>query len=133
MLKTVYVTACLCLLPLSAMADPVGLYDVKGTNVDTGEEYTGAVEVTRTGSTYALAWKIGDLEFYGTGIGMHLEGSNLIVGPATENEIGISVTYSLENTPTLGLYLQQPDGTLNGVWTEAGSQKTSPESWTRVR
>ena len=133
MLKTAYMTMCICLLPLSAMADPVGVYDVKGTNVDTGAEYTGSVEVTRTGSTYALAWKFGSDEVYGTGIGMHLEGSNLIVGPATENDIGISITYSVDNTPTLGLYLQQPDGTLNGVWTEAGSKKTSQESWTRVK
>jgi len=55
MLKTADVTACICSPPLSAMADPVGLYEVKGTNADTGSEYTGTVEVTRTGATYAAS------------------------------------------------------------------------------
>jgi len=39
-----------------------------------------------------LAWKLGDGEFYGTGIGMHLDSDSLVVGPATENDIGISIT-----------------------------------------
>ena len=43
---------------MTAFADPVGKYDVEGTN-PSGSTYSGSVSVQKTGDTYKVTWTIG--------------------------------------------------------------------------
>lgn len=51
-------------------AEPIGSYDIKGTNPGGGGGgYTGTVTVEKTGQTYKIVWTIGGKQYFGTGIG----------------------------------------------------------------
>ena len=52
-----------------AFADPVGTYDVEGSDPGGGATYRGTVEVARTGETYQVIWTIGNATYTGTAIG----------------------------------------------------------------
>jgi len=133
------VKSCLlsCLLlasPAMALADPTGAYNLSGVNPDNGQKYTGTVEVTRTGETYSVSWKIGGSEFIGTGLGAKIvDGSRFEMGVASADDIAISVGYISGNSFGTAMYFEQPDGSWQGVWTYGGSKKASPETWTRMK
>jgi hypothetical protein len=123
-------TLAFSLLPGLALADPAGTYTVRGMNPDNGKEYTGTVEVARTGETYTVAWEIAGTKFVGTGLGAKFKGERFEMGPASEDDTAISVGYISSNSFGMAMYFQQEDGSWQGVWTYGGSEKAAPETWT---
>lgn len=99
----------------AAYADPVGQYDVSGTNPGGRGEYSGTVTVEKTGDTYRVVWVIGNQRYTGTGIG----DANFI-----------AVTYRSGDNTGLALYAQDGDG-WKGVWTYAGGRSMGTEIWER--
>ena len=90
---------------------------------------TGTVKVIRKGETYSVAWDIGGQQFVGTGLGAKFIGNRFQMGPASPDDTAISVGYISGDTFGMAMYFQQPDGTWQGVWTYAGSDKASSENW----
>ena len=116
---------------LAAFADPTGTYQVQGKNADGNGQYTGTVEVQRTGETYAVRWKIGNDEFVGTGLGAKFVGDRFQMGPASADDTAISVGYISGKSFGMAMYFQQPDGTWQGIWTFGGSDKAAYENWVK--
>jgi hypothetical protein len=117
--------------PTLALADPTGTYNVVGGNSDGSSAYKGTVQVSRTGATYKVVWEIAGKQSIGTGIGTHIEnGNNVITGPATANDVGLSVGYLNKDSFGVGTYYRRPDGSWHGVWTSGGSQSVAVETWT---
>jgi hypothetical protein len=106
--------ALLC-LSAGALADPVGRYDVNGTNPGSGSPYSGSVTVERTGDTYRVTWTVGRQEFVGTGIG---------------NRNFLAVSYRSGNQTGLAMYYEE-DGRWQGVWTYANGREIGTENWRR--
>jgi len=98
-----------------ALADPVGTYDVEGTNPGGGGNYAGTVTVERTGDTFRVTWVIGSTRYIGTGIG---------------NKDFIAVSYRSGNNTGLALYGADGDD-WTGIWAYAGARKMGAESWKR--
>ena len=115
----------------AALADPTGTFDVKGTNPDTGKEYKGTAEVTRTGQTYTVVWKIAGDKFIGTGLGAKFVGNRFEIGAATPDDTAISVGYVSNNSFGMAMFFEQDDGHWEGAWTYGGSQIAAPENWYR--
>ena len=53
----------------AALADPVGKYDIEGTNPGSDTSYSGTVSVERTGQTYRVVWVVSETRSIGTGVG----------------------------------------------------------------
>ena len=96
-------------------ADPVGRYDVEGTNPGGGGRYTGTVSVERTGETYRVVWMVGGTRYIGTGIG---------------DKNFIAVSYRSGSDTGLALY-GADGGNWKGVWTYAGGRTMGAEVWKR--
>jgi hypothetical protein len=116
-------------LATAALADPTGSYSVKGTNPDNGKQYTGSVEVTRTGQTYTVIWNIAGDEFVGTGLGAHFIGNRFELGSASDDDTAISVGYVSKNSFGMAMFFEQEDGHWEGAWTYGGSQIAASEDW----
>jgi hypothetical protein len=104
----------LLLTIVAAFADPVGKYDVEGSNPGNGKNYTGTVSVERTGDTYKVVWVIGGTRYTGTGIG---------------NKEFLAVSYRTGNDTGLALYATTKDG-WKGIWTYANGTQIGTEEWT---
>jgi hypothetical protein len=100
----------------TALASPVGRYEVSGTNPGGGEKYSGEVSVERTGDTFRVVWVVGGQQFTGTGIG---------------DKNFLAVSYRSGDQTGLALYAEEGDGTWVGVWTYAGGKKIGTERWER--
>jgi hypothetical protein len=113
----ILVGACLAFVlgTVAALADPVGKYEVTGTNPGSGSSYTGQVTVERTGDTYKVTWIVAGKRYDGTGIG---------------NADFLAVSYRSGNDTGLALYGQEGDG-WKGIWAYAGSKQLGSESWER--
>ena len=98
-----------------AWADPVGKYDVTGTNPGGKSSYSGEVTVERTGDTFRVVWMVGGQRYVGTGIG---------------NGEFIAVSYRSGDQTGLALYAQEGDGFV-GVWTYSGGKQIGTEKWQR--
>lgn len=96
-------------------ADPVGSYNVEGTNPGGGSRYSGTVTITKTGETYRVVWIVGNTRYIGTGIG---------------NKDFIAVSYRSGNDTGLALYGAE-GGNWTGVWTYAGGREIGAEMWKR--
>lgn len=127
--KPLLLTALLLLAPGLSRADPAGAYDVKGVNADDGSTYTGEVNVTRTGETYKVVWTIGDKPLSGIGVGMRVVDGQIVSGPASPDDIGLSIAYSSDGTVGTVIYFEQPDGTWHGTWAYDGWDHVSTEDW----
>jgi hypothetical protein len=103
------------LLSSAALADPIGRYDVQGSNPGSGSTYSGTVTVERTGETYRVVWVVGDTRYVGTGIG---------------NKDFIAVSYRAGRDTGLALYGQSTSGWV-GVWTYADGRQIGTEQWQR--
>jgi hypothetical protein len=109
------VTTAVCLASAAALAEPVGQYEVSGTNPgNTSSTYHGTVAVQRTGDTYQVVWVIGGARFTGTGIG---------------NSNFLAVSYRSRNLNGLALYAGQQDGSWQGIWTTDGGTAIGTERW----
>lgn len=116
MRKLLAVTAAALLVSIAAaFADPIGKYDVDGTNPGNEGSYSGTVSVERTGQTYKVVWVIGGTRYFGTGIG---------------NKDFLAVSYRSGNQTGLALYAPDGDG-WTGVWTYAGGTQMGTDRWTR--
>jgi hypothetical protein len=110
------ITAVVLTLSVSAvLADPVGKYDVEGTNPGNGQSYSGTVTVTQTGQTYQVIWQIAGAKYVGTGIG---------------NKDFIAVSYRSGNNTGLALY-GSDGGNWTGVWAYSGGKQMGAEEWKR--
>lgn len=96
-------------------ADPVGTYNVEGTNPGGNSSYKGTVTISRTGETYSVVWVVGGTRYVGTGIG---------------NKDFIAVSYKSDADTGLALY-GADGGNWAGVWTYAGGDKVGAEIWKR--
>jgi hypothetical protein len=112
-----YLMAAICgllfCLP-QALADPVGRYDVDGTNPGGGSRYEGTVAVEKTGQTYRVVWDVDGTRYVGTGIG---------------DDKFIAVSYSSGNSTGLALYGHDANGIWVGIWTYANGREIGSERW----
>jgi hypothetical protein len=115
----------------AALAGPEGSYSVVGVNPDTGGNYTGRVEVSRTGDTYRVVWNIGGTRYVGTGLGARVVDGRTIVGVASHEDTAMAVGYVSAGTFGQAFYYIDADGEWSGVWTYAGSKVVSTEKWKR--
>lgn len=114
-----------------ALADPVGTYSVVGENPDTGGQYHGTVRVSRTGDTYKVVWKIGSTTYVGTGLGAVIRDGKFNIGKAEPDDSILSVGYVSGRSFGMAFYIEQPDGSWQGVWTYGGSRDVAREEWVR--
>ena len=96
-------------------ADPIGTYDVEGTNPGGGSRYSGTVTVEKTGETYKVTWNIGGEVYVGTGIG---------------SSEGLAVSYRSGNQSGLAIYGAKGDD-WEGVWAWTNGRTVGGEAWTR--
>ncbi|MEO0544646.1 MAG: hypothetical protein AAFY99_12595 [Pseudomonadota bacterium] len=131
-MKLASVLAALLAFASLAFADPQGFYIVNGENPD-GSEYGGTVSVERTGETYAVTWDIGGTIFEGTALGAAPVKGMTIMGPADENDYVLTVGYvSGPDNFGIAYYIEQDDGTWQGIWAFGGSDIVATESWVRA-
>jgi hypothetical protein len=117
------------MLPAAAVADPVGKFTVRGINPDNGGEYGGTVRVTRTGETYKVVWNTGGDPLTGIGVGLKMVDGRIVMGPASEDDVGISIAYATGGTVGTVIYFEQPDGHWHGIWAYDGWDHISTEDW----
>jgi hypothetical protein len=96
-------------------ADPVGSYDVEGSNPGGKGAYTGTVTVEKTGETYRVIWVVGGTKYIGTGIG---------------NKDFVAVSYRSGSDTGLAMY-GADGGNWKGIWTYAGGKEIGAEVWKR--
>lgn len=116
-------------LPAAALAGPDGTYHVKGVNPDDGRDYTGTVKIVRKGEVYRVVWQIGDDKTVGTGLGLRLVDGQMVAGPASDADTGISISYSSGDSVGNATYTEFTDGTWRGVWASTGDKSISTEEW----
>lgn len=104
----------LALTSATALANPVGNYDVSGSNPD-GSAYSGSVTVQKNGDTYTVTWSVGDKRYNGTGIG---------------NDEFIAVSYESSGETGLALYSAEKEN-WKGIWSYAGGSRLGKELWTK--
>jgi hypothetical protein len=116
-MKTIFALGAAAMLWSTAAlaADPVGRYDVEGSNPGGGGKYHGTVTVEKTGETYRVVWIVGSTRYVGTGIG---------------NREFLAVSYRAANDTGLALY-GADGGNWSGIWTYAGGRQIAPEVWKR--
>lgn len=127
--KSIAAIVAALMLPCTAMAGPDGIYHVKGVNPDDGKDYTGTVMILRKGEIYRVVWKIGSNQTIGMGVGLRLVDGQMVAGPASDDDTGISISYSADNTFGNATYTEFSDGTWRGVWAYKGYRKVSTEEW----
>jgi hypothetical protein len=116
MRKLVAGVCALTVLASTAWAgDPVGRYQVQGTNPDGGGAYSGTATVEKTGDTYRVTWNVEGDRYTGTAIG---------------NEKFIAVSYRSREQSGLALYGAEGDG-WEGIWAYSGGNQLGAEKWTR--
>lgn len=116
-------------LPAAAVAGPDGTYHVKGVNPDDGRDYTGTVKIVRKGEIYSVVWQIGDDETVGMGLGLRLVDGQMVAGPASEADTGISISYASGDSVGNATYTEFSDGTWRGIWASKRDKTTSTEEW----
>ena len=116
-------------LAVSAMADPVGSYNVVGKNSQDGSEYHGSVTVARTGETYKVIWNIAGTKFDGVGIGAAIRDGSYLAGASDQNHTSLLVGYTSGGDYGPAFYVKQDDGSWRGVWSHNGSGRVSTENW----
>jgi hypothetical protein len=117
------------MLPGIAMAGPDGVYHVKGVNPDDGKDYTGTVKIVRKGEIYRVVWRVGGNQTIGIGVGLRLVDGQIVAGPASDEDTGISISYSSDSSFGNATYTEFSDGTWRGVWAYKGYKKVSTEEW----
>jgi hypothetical protein len=114
-MRVVLAAAAAFLFATPILADPVGAYDVAGTNPGGGSSYQGQVTIEKTGDTYRVTWTIGGTRYSGTALG---------------DDKFLAVSYRSGNETGLALYGAAGQD-WQGVWTYAGGRQVGTERWTR--
>lgn len=108
--------ACLMLATtVGSLADVVGHYKIEGKNPEGSADYTGTVDVKKTGDTYQIIW--------------HVDGGDKFVGTAIGDDTFLSSAYKSGDNTGLALYVKKGDA-WEGIWTYAGGRKLGTEKWT---
>ncbi len=97
-----------------AVADPVGRYDIEGTNPGSTSRYRGTVSVEKTGATYRVIWDVGGTRYVGTGIG---------------DRDFLAVSYRSGDNTGLALYGHDSNGVWQGIWTYSNGREIGTEKW----
>jgi hypothetical protein len=100
----------------SLAADPVGTYEISGTNPGVGSKYSGTAVVQRTGDTFQVTVTMGGRTFVGTGIG---------------KSDYLAVSYALGINHGVAVYTATESG-WSGIWAPAGSPVLGTETWRRT-
>jgi hypothetical protein len=117
-LLKVAAAAALSLTMPAAAAAFEGRYQVSGTSPAEGRSYNGIAQVKKTGKTYTVLWKVGDVVYLGTGI--------------LTNAV-LSVVFQPLNAraaPGIASLRIEDDKVVGGTWSGIGSQDLAEESWT---
>lgn len=132
MLRTIWINtfALILLMTSQAVAGPEGTYSVVGTNPGSGAQYRGVVSVKRNGQTYSVVWNVGGTEYLGTGLGAAKVKGTRTMGPASDQDTAIAISYVTNGSFGLTFYVQQSNGDWKGIWTYAGSRDIGTEVWT---
>lgn len=105
MRRLLLAAACTATLAGSAAAQQAGTYAVEGQGAD-GQRYQGTATLQPTGgNTWRVTWRVGSDSAQGVGFVIP-EGPLLVVGYVLGREIGAAA------------YAVQPNGTLQGTWTQ---------------
>ncbi|MEZ4221165.1 MAG: hypothetical protein R3B13_09555 [Polyangiaceae bacterium] len=94
-----------------------GNYDVSGSSPQGGSGYKGTLQITPTGPTYKVAWRLTSGESY-TGVGI-LQGKTLVVGWGIGGSAGV-VLYNSSGT------------TLDGKWAQPDNSALGTEKLSRM-
>ena len=114
-----------------AGADPVGTFDIVGVNPGDGGDYKGTVEIERHGEVYRVIWRVSGTRYIGTGLGAKYDNGRFVVGPASADDVAISIGYVSSGTFGQAFYAQTSEGVWKGVWTYGGSDRIATEEWRR--
>ena len=114
----------------AAVAGPVGVFNVDGTDPGSGNVYSGVVAIEKNGGTYTVVWDVGGTEYVGTAIGAASVKGSILFGEAAENDTALAVSYASGDSFGLALFVQQENGQWKGIWTYAGSDAIGSETWT---
>lgn len=106
MRRTLITAALLATMATPALAQRQGTYAVEGQGAD-GQRYQGSAALQPTGqNTWRVTWRVGSDTADGVGL-LIPEGPLLVVGYVMAGrEIGVAA------------YAVQPDGSLQGTWTQ---------------
>lgn len=97
---------------ITALASPVGTYNVVGTNPGGGNGYRGTVTVTRMGEyTFRVVWTIAGQTVVGTGLWVDEK---------------FSVGYPVSS---IAVYTDNGKGGWNGHWANGNATQTGTEVW----
>ncbi len=121
MIKRTLLTTLLLLAFVSTAwaVDLSGEYSIQGTSPGSSATYQGHSKVIKQGDVYAVAWRIGEERYIGTG---------LLVNDS------FAVVYQGKGTPAgLVLYKIHPSGELTGVYTNLGQTAVGTEVWEPVK
>lgn len=111
-----------------ASANPVGSYDVEGKNPNKSN-YTGKVQVTRTGDTYSVRWRVGNTTFRGTGLGARVIDGRFNIGPARANDSMIAVGYASGRNYGIAFFFRRQANEWEGIWAFGGAKTIGRENW----
>lgn len=103
---------------LAAAEAPTGEFKAKGTNAGDGSPYEGTVSVVKTGETYKVIWKLGEVLYQGTGLD---QGRAFAVAYMTPDRSWFGVA----------VYEKGKDGKWKGSWAAADGTKKGTETWSR--
>jgi hypothetical protein len=128
-MRPLFIAGIILLAPSLAFADPVGRYEVRGTNPDDGQQYTGMVRISRTGATYKIVWDISGSQITGTGVGARMIGGQMRSGPASPDDTAISISYRSGDVTGIAVYYLQDDGHWQGAWAYEKAKLSGTEDW----
>jgi hypothetical protein len=107
-------------LPGSALAIE-GQYSVEGQNPGQERAYKGEAQIKRTGRTYSVIWRVGQVPQFGTGI---LIDKTFSIVFQTFTQAGGP------GRPGIAVFSVENDRISQGIWTGIGQQDTGIETWT---
>lgn len=102
-----------------ADADISGNYKCTGYDANAKSNYETELVIQKTGSTYNLTWKLGDITYFGTGM-----------FSKTAHDVLASTFVNSKEKEKAGLIIYQAknDGSLDGSWVYANGEVVSSES-----
>jgi hypothetical protein len=108
-------------LGLAAPAHAIdGLYSVEGRQPDSDQVYRGEAQIVKTGDTYSVMWRIGQMQHIGTGI---LRDNVLAIyfQPLHPRAAAGVASFQILN-----------DKVAQGSWTGLGGKAVGTELWTLI-
>lgn len=109
------------LLALYSPANAIeGDYEIVGSGAEGQNAYNAEARVQRTGETFSIVWKVGEVGYIGTGI-VSDETLSVVFQPLVPNARAGVASYQIEDDTVVG-----------GTWTILGTKAIGIETWTRL-